>query len=362
MNWISNTWFLLLFVLLLLQDDDTIWTTAFSPYRVPLSTFKSSSVWMNSKKPNSVIPDSDPKNVIIDTNHEIEFVPHSKESSSSTSSFSILPILFSVTLVGITVYSQTSMTTSTAWAFDASSMSNNNLIQLPGLTPSTFQPVCPASDGLYRFLQGTTESIVGRENFIEYGPLIAGGLLRVRLELCVVESFFNEAVGPFIQQNGLSWVLPIHETVESFLAGTIFALASTFILVGSTKILTVIITYADVFVGIPLRTIGGFALDRAQGKPITVDVGIGPFQTRLIGPPKDSTSTNESNPNDGKKSPLQLVSTLSWGSVKAVGETSRIVREVMEGLDLFVGRYLVLIATGYIGLKFLHFKVFPDFP
>ena len=105
----------------------------------------------------------------------------------------------------------------------------DGLVQLSGLTPSTFQPVCPASDGFYRFLQSTTVSAVGRENFVEYGPLIAGGLLRVRLELCVVESFFNEAVGPFIEQNGVSWILPLHETVETFLAGTIFALASTFI-------------------------------------------------------------------------------------------------------------------------------------
>ena len=40
---------------------------------------------------------------------------------------------------------------------------------------------------------------------------------------------------PFIQKNGLSWILPMHETVETFLAGTIFALALNFILVGSTK-------------------------------------------------------------------------------------------------------------------------------
>ena len=74
---------------------------------------------------------------------------------------------------------------------------------------------------------------MGPENFSEYGPLIAGGLLRIRLELCVVESFFNEAVGPFIQQNGLNWILPLHETVETFLAGVVFSLATTFILVGS---------------------------------------------------------------------------------------------------------------------------------
>ena len=108
--------------------------------------------------------------------------------------------------------------------------------------PSSFTPVCAASDSFYRVLQGTAQTIVGKENFVEYGPLIASGLLRVRLELCVVESFFNEAVGPFINQNGLSWVLPLHETVETFLAGTVFALATTFILVGSTKLLTVIFT------------------------------------------------------------------------------------------------------------------------
>ena len=76
----------------------------------------------------------------------------------------------------------------------------------------------------------------------EYAPLIAGGLLRVRLELCVVESFFYEAIIPFIKENGLSWVLPFHETVETFLAGTVFAVATNFILIGSTKIVTVLAT------------------------------------------------------------------------------------------------------------------------
>lgn len=116
------------------------------------------------------------------------------------------------------------------------------------MNPASFQPVCPASDNFYRFLQTAVEAIVGRDKFIEYGPLIAGGLLRVRLELCVVESFFNEAVGPFIKENGVSWILPFHETVETFLAGSIFALATTFILVGSTKLLTVITTYFDLLV------------------------------------------------------------------------------------------------------------------
>jgi hypothetical protein len=139
--------------------------------------------------------------------------------------------------------------------------------------PKSFVPVCAASDNFYRVLQGTAEAVVGADNFKEYGPLIASGLLRVRLELCVVESFFNEAVGPFIRENGLSWVLPVHETVETFLAGTVFAVATTFILVGSTKILTVLFTYADFFVAAPMRLLGGFFFDRARGRPVTFDIG-----------------------------------------------------------------------------------------
>lgn len=233
--------------------------------------------------------------------------------------------------------------------------------------PDNFRPVCPASDSIYRIAQGTTQSLVGQENFVEYGPLIAGGLLRVRLELCVVESFFNEAVGPFIQKEGLGWILPWHETVETFLAGTIFALASTFILVGSTKIVSVLITYADVFIGAPLRLFGGFAFDRAKGKPVTLDIGFGPFKSRIIGPgnPKDDKNKEESfdqifdfSKVEGKDLPIALFS----GALKGIGETSKVTREVLEALDLFVGRYLTLMATGYIGIKFIHFKVFPDFP
>lgn len=184
---------------------------------------------------------------------------------------------------------QVAAAAATTLALTADKASAVNGIFMEGsMNPQNFQPVCPASDGLYRFLQSSTLSIVGKENFVEYGPLIAGGLLRVRLELCVVESFFNEAVGPFIAQNGLNWILPLHETVETFIAGTIFALASTFILIGSSKIVSVIITYTDFLVGFPSRLLGGFFFDRASGKPVTLDIGFGPFKTRLIGPPDES--------------------------------------------------------------------------
>jgi len=236
--------------------------------------------------------------------------------------------------------------------------------------PDNFRPVCGASDSFYRFLQGSTRAVVGDENFSEYGPLIAGGLLRIRLELCVVESFFNEAVGPFIKENGLNWILPIHESVETFLAGTIFALATTFILVGSTKLVQIIAFYGDLLFGGPCRLIGGFFFDRARGEPVTLDVSFfGFFKTRLVGPPVDFKEeeikkvTGQTKLVDfDKVKPAEIPLIVLSGGVKLVGEASKVFREFIEALDLFVGRYLVLLASGYIILKFVHFKIFPDFP
>jgi hypothetical protein len=189
--------------------------------------------------------------------------------------------------------------------------------------PAKFQPVCSASDGFYRFLQSSTQAVVGPENFSEYGPLIAGGLLRIRLELCVVESFFNEAVGPFIQQNGVNWILPLHETVETFLAGVVFSLATTFILVGSTKILTVIITYTDFLVGGPFRFLGGFSFDRARGKPVTLDIGFGPFKTRVVGP-KDYVVDDDKKfdyaVDFSKTKPADIAVLFLSGGVKIAGD------------------------------------------
>ena len=258
----------------------------------------------------------------------------------------------------------------------AAALDKNSFIPLSTgqFDPDKFKPVCSASDGFYRALQGSTQAVIGPENYVEYGPLIAGGLLRVRLELCVVESYFNEAVLPFIKQNGLSWVLPLHETVETFVAGTIFALASTFILVGSTKLVTVIVTYADLFLGGPCRIFGGFVFDRAQGKPVTLDVGFGFFKTRLIGPkiPKEEEKRWRRSKSDDddegwdvdwdKLDAAQIPVVVASGSVKGVGEVSKFTRQVMDSIDSFVGRYLVLLMTGYVAVKFLHFKIFPNFP
>ena len=186
------------------------------------------------------------------------------------------------------------------------------------LDPSTFQPVCPASDGFYRFLQSSTAAVVGPESFVEYGPLIAGGLLRIRLELCVVESFFEEAVVPFINRNGLSWILPLHETVETFIAGTIFALAATFILIGSTKLVSVIVFFTDLILGAPARLFGGFFYDRALGKPVTLDLGFGPFKTRVIGPPEEEIASKQSESTD--KGVTDIIVIGVSGAVKYIGE------------------------------------------
>jgi hypothetical protein len=247
--------------------------------------------------------------------------------------------------------------TTLAGAADAAS---NELVSKGSLNPANFNPICPASDAVYRGLQGTTQAIVGDEAFVEYGPLIAGGLLRIRLELCVVESFFNEAVGPFIEKNGYGWILPIHETVESFLAGTVFSLATTFILVGSTKIISVLFTYVDVFIGIPCRLFGGFFFDRARGRPVTLDLGFGPFKKRVVGPPADEIDVNR--PFIENLGPFSFLVAIGAGAVKLIGEIALLLKDISEGIDLFVGRYLILLATFYIGIKFLHFRVFPDFP
>jgi hypothetical protein len=188
------------------------------------------------------------------------------------------------------------------------------------LNPANFQPVCATSDGFYRFLQTSVRTIVGPESFVEYGPLIAGGLLRVRLELCVVESFFQEAVGPFIAQNGVSWILPWHETVETFLAGAIFSLATTFILIGSTKIIMVVVTYTDILVGLPFRLLGGFAFDRASGKPVTLDLGFGPFKKRFIGPPEPKEGETPLGKDLSKADPVSLVVILLSGAVRVTGQ------------------------------------------
>ena len=199
----------------------------------------------------------------------------------------------------------------------AISSSEQSLNQL--FDPSKFQPVCPASDGVYQVLKITANSLVGEDNTLQYGPLIASLLLRIRLEICVLESFINEAVVPFIRQNGISWILPLHETLETFLAGTIFALGCNVVLLGSTKIISVLFLFGDFSTGFPARVIGDLLKRFSQ-----------------------------------PKSPGDIAGT----GIKLYGDLLGTIRGVVENIDLFVGRYLVLVTTCYILFKLLHFKLF----
>ena len=113
----------------------------------------------------------------------------------------------------------------------------------------------------------------------------------------------------------------MHETVETFLAGTIFALASNFILLSSTKILSIVFIYFDALTGFPSRLVGGI------GKKVA---------------PKGSAG-----------------SAISSG-IRLYGDTLGSLRQFLESTDTFVGRYLVILTSIYIAFKFVHFKFFND--
>jgi len=240
--------------------------------------------------------------------------------------------------------------------------------------PALFAPVCSTSDALYRVLQSGALSLVGPDAYNEYSPLIAAALLRVRLEMCVLESFFSEAILPFIQRNGLSWVLPLHETVETFVAGTVFAVAVNFVLLGSTKVLTVVVTYIDVFIGWPLRATSGFFIDRLDGKPLIRLPDLPKIQAPWdLGEAKQREDGGASS-EDAKREMERLASKVQqyerrpdvvyslFVVTKLGGDIGRAARKTVEALDLFVGRYLVLLTVAYVAIKFVHFKVWPDFP
>jgi hypothetical protein len=182
-----------------------------------------------------------------------------------------------------------------------------------------FQPICPTSDVLYQFAKSTSSYIIGDNGMSEFGPLIASVLLRMRLEFCVFESFYQEAVLPFVRTHGFGWVLPLHETAEALIAGVIFALAANFVLLGSTKIFAVMVLYADLLVGSLLRAAA--------------------WVLRLL-PAKEIKEAGS--------------------AAAALAALLGAVRGLVEGVDTFVGRYLVVGTTVYVLFRIAHFKLFND--
>lgn len=238
---------------------------------------------------------------------------------------------------------------------------------LPGLDPKDFQPVCSASDSFYRVSQALVVAAVGQENYKEFAPLVAQGLLRVRLELCVLESFLYEAILPFIKEKGVSWVLPLHETPETFLAGVVFAIAANFVLVGSSKILYIIVALVDAFVGFPFRSFGGLGWRGLEDKAIEMnrkrkeELGIEekkPPWWRGLKPREKTALEDVVAANSGSQ--VELANLALWGAFFGLGTASKGIRQVTEKLDSFVGRDLILASTVYVAIKFAHFKLFPD--
>jgi hypothetical protein len=82
----------------------------------------------------------------------------------------------------------------------------------------------------------------------------------------------------------------------------------------------VILTYADFLVGAPLRLFGGFAFDRARGKPVVLDIGFGPFKQRVIGPKDVEVDKNDDWSVDfADVGPGELPILIVSGSAKVMG-------------------------------------------
>lgn len=225
-------------------------------------------------------------------------------------------------------------------------------IQKDMLTPENFRPVCPASDGIYNLGKGFADTLLGADGQ-EYRPLAIEALLRVRLEICVLESFVYEAIVPFVQRKGLGWILPIHETLDTVIAGTVFAVALNFILFGTTKILAVLSIYHDFLVGAPLRLVGFAILPEKRAKEVPL--------IQINWPGRKTESAAEES-EDEVRPPPPLPLAVFGGVCKGYGVLAGIIKDILEGLDTFVGRYLVLVSITYVIFKWAHFRLFPDFP
>lgn len=121
-------------------------------------------------------------------------------------------------------------------------------------------------------------------------------------------------------------VLPLHETFETFLTGTVFAIAINIVLLGSTKILSILLLYLDTLIGFPIRIVTKVLQKLLKSK----DKG---------GKSIDATDV-----------------------IGFIGESIGWIRRLLENFDSFVGTKLAFGTTLYILFKFLHLKLFNHFP
>jgi len=259
----------------------------------------------------------------------------------------------------------------------------------------TFNPVCPASDTVFRGGQRLAISIAGEANIDDYRPLINDVLIRVRTELCILESFIRETAIPFIQAKGVAWILPLRETNETYLAGVVFMVGANFILLGSTKVIAIVSIYHDLALGVPTRVLGNVLslADRSRVQE-KYDKELEKVMERQMEETKKVMSQKQIGQSDREKQLSEVNVKYSaqmeelkrqqetkdlqnegsaFGKVgqvasavavplKLYGKASSTVRNILEVFDTFCSRYFVAFTVTYIIVKTLHFVVFPDFP
>ena len=258
-----------------------------------------------------------------------------------------------------------------------------------------FSPVCPASDGVFRVGQRAAQNLAGDENIENYRPLINDVLIRVRTELCVLESFVRETAVPFVQEKGLGWVLPRTETSETYLAGVVFMLGANFILLGSTKVVAIMAIYHDLSLGLATRLIGSAlgALGPANEKERRqqelneiMDKQMEELKKLMKKTDlskekraKETQAINEkyaeqlellrgyqeeqTNSDDARGlSTVRQVAGAVAVPLKLYGTVSQKGRQVLEVFDTFCSRYFVAFTVTYIIVKTAHYTVFKEFP
>ena len=255
-----------------------------------------------------------------------------------------------------------------------------------------FQPVCPYSDGVFRAGQKAALVVAGSDNIEDYRPLINDVLIRVRTELCVLESFARETAIPFVQQKGVGWVLPLHETSETYLAGVVFMVGTNFILLGSTKVVAILAIYHDLILGFPARQLGrllGLAnVDGEAQAAETIDILLEEQAraVREVMSDRELASAARSRETarisakyaakleevrEGADAAALERQTSALGKINRAlalvgvplgfyGLASLKLKELLELFDTFCSRYFVALTVLYVIVKTAHYVFFPD--
>ena len=255
-----------------------------------------------------------------------------------------------------------------------------------------FNPVCPASDGVFRVGQKAALALAGDQNIENYRPLINDVLIRVRTELCILESFSRETVVPFIREKGIGWVLPIHETSETYLAGVVFMIGTNFIFLGSTKVVAILAIYHDLSVGLLARGAGrllGMATPEAEEekrerefndlmeKQMAEVKGLmmnpllsrdarekqtAEVNARYAAMMEDTKAAADVRVQDDAASVLSKVR-IGAGAIavplRFYGKASGLFRQGCEVFDTFCSRYFVAFTVTYVIVKTAHYAFFP---